>query len=360
MSDSDGNSSSSSSYSGGGSSSCCCSSSSSSSSNSNSNSSGSSCNSNNNSKLIDFTIDLIAGGLSSIIAKTAAAPIERIKILLQTQHINSDIVVRYNGPIDCIKRLYRESGLLSFWRGNVANVARLVPTQALNFAFKDLFRDIFVPQSKSGQQNLLNIVLGSVLSGGLAGGVTLMGTYPLEVVRTRMAADIGLKSMQQPNVITMRYSGTIHCFQTIYNENGGGWKGIKAHYNGFVFTFIGTIVYRGLYLGGYDVSKYFIPKDKNVLMWKMISAQVVSTSVGILIYPVDTIRRRLMMQAESGPKSHANYIYKGAIDCFRMMVSNEGWRSLYYGLGVNIVRSVSSAMLLVCYDLIKEQMDAVK
>ena len=184
-----------------------------------------------------------------------------------------------------------------------------------------------------------------------------MVTYPLEVVRTRMAADIGLKSLNQPNVVNMRYRGTLHCFETIYNENGGGWKGIKAHYNGFTFTFMGTIVYRALYLGGYDISKLFVPKDGNALMWKMISAQVVSTFTGILIYPVDTIRRRLMMQAESGPATHTNYIYKGAMDCARTMVKNEGWKSLYYGLSVNIIRSVSSAMLLVCYDLIKERID---
>jgi solute carrier family 25 (adenine nucleotide translocator) protein 4/5/6/31 len=317
-----------------------------------------------NSKTVDFLVDMVAGGLSSVVAKSAAAPIERIKILLQTQHINSDVVVQYKGPIDCIKRLYRESGLLSFWRGNVANVARLVPTQALNFAFKDFFSSLLVPpqstsssSSSSQKQDMLHIVLGSLLSGGLAGGLTLMVTYPLEVVRTRMAADIGLKSSTQPNIVNMRYKGTVHCFQTIYNENGGGWKGVKAHYNGFQFTFIGTIIYRALYLGSYDISKHFIPKDDNALMWKMISAQVVSTSCGILVYPIDTIRRRLMMQAESGPATHTNYIYKGAMDCVRMMIKNEGWRSLYYGLSVNIVRSVSSAMLLVCYDLIKEKID---
>eukprot|EP01038_Epipyxis_sp_PR26KG_P007082 gene7082-9666_t len=88
-----------------------------------------------------FVNDFIAGGVSGMVAKTIAAPIERVKILLQTQHINPSITNnQYKGLIDCMKRIYHEQGLLSFWRGNLANIYRYFPNHALNFALKDKYK----------------------------------------------------------------------------------------------------------------------------------------------------------------------------------------------------------------------------
>ena len=71
-------------------------------------------------------------------------PSHRVKLLLQTQQINSQLKQRYTGPINCIVRVYNEQGMLSFWRGNFANVFRYFPNHALNFAFKDKYKAYFV------------------------------------------------------------------------------------------------------------------------------------------------------------------------------------------------------------------------
>ena len=97
-----------------------------------------------------FAAHSIAGGLSGAFAKSATAPIERVKLLLQTQAVNAAIPVekRYKGPVDCVLRVYREQGLVSFWRGNVANCLRYVPNAMLSFSFKEGYKvsigDIFV------------------------------------------------------------------------------------------------------------------------------------------------------------------------------------------------------------------------
>lgn len=62
---------------------------------------------------------------------------------MQTQRINTSLSVKYRNPIDCVLRVYRDQGLLSFWRGNLANVYRYFPSQAMNFAFKDKYRVYF-------------------------------------------------------------------------------------------------------------------------------------------------------------------------------------------------------------------------
>uniref|UniRef100_A0A2K6UP26 ADP/ATP translocase n=1 Tax=Saimiri boliviensis boliviensis TaxID=39432 RepID=A0A2K6UP26_SAIBB len=95
---------------------------------------------------ISFAKDFLARGIAAAISKTAVAPIERVKLLLQVQHASKQIAAdkQYKGIVDCIVRIPKEQGVLSFWRGNLANVIRYFPTQALNFAFKDKYKQIFL------------------------------------------------------------------------------------------------------------------------------------------------------------------------------------------------------------------------
>nr|KAF6267867.1 solute carrier family 25 member 6 [Myotis myotis] len=95
---------------------------------------------------ISFAKDFLAGGVAAAISKTAVAPIERVKLLLQVQHASQQITAdkQYKGIMDCIVRIPKEQGVLSFWRGNMANVIRYFPTQALNFAFKDKYKQVFL------------------------------------------------------------------------------------------------------------------------------------------------------------------------------------------------------------------------
>jgi solute carrier family 25 (adenine nucleotide translocator) protein 4/5/6/31 len=53
--------------------------------------------------------------------------------------------MKYNGIGDCFSRVMSEQGVVALWRGNLANVIRYFPTQALNFAFKDTYNKIFNP-----------------------------------------------------------------------------------------------------------------------------------------------------------------------------------------------------------------------
>lgn len=92
----------------------------------------------------DVMIDWLAGGIAAGVSKTAVAPIERVKLLLQTQDANPKIasgeVPRYSGVVNVLVRVSKEQGVGALWRGNAANVLRYFPTQAFNFAFKDTFK----------------------------------------------------------------------------------------------------------------------------------------------------------------------------------------------------------------------------
>ncbi|MFS7948258.1 putative mitochondrial carrier protein [Helianthus anomalus] len=96
--------------------------------------------------LTGFAIDFLMDGVSASVSKTVAAPIERVKLLIQ----NQDEMLKigrlsepYKGIGECFKRTIMDEGFMSLWRGNVVNVIRYFPTRALNFAFKDYFKSLF-------------------------------------------------------------------------------------------------------------------------------------------------------------------------------------------------------------------------
>merc|ERR1719226_478077 len=94
-----------------------------------------------------FAQDIMVSGTAAGSVKTFTAPIERVKLLIQTQDANplirSGEVPRYNGIVDCFSRINAEQGMAAFWRGNFTNCIRYFPTQAFNLSFKDTFKKMF-------------------------------------------------------------------------------------------------------------------------------------------------------------------------------------------------------------------------
>ncbi len=140
----------------------------------------------------EFVVDFIAGGISAAVSKTVVAPLERVKILLQIQDAQKTIAKdqRYKGIVDCFARVYREQGFLSYWRGNVVNVVRYFPTQALNFAFKDTYKQMFMSGIDKNKE-FWKFFAGNLAAGGAAGATSLLIVYPLDFARTRLGADVG-------------------------------------------------------------------------------------------------------------------------------------------------------------------------
>lgn len=289
-------------------------------------------------------IDFAAGGISGAIAKTATAPIERVKLIIQTQDSNPRIisgeVKRYTGIADCFTRVTREQGFAAFWRGNFTNVIRYFPTQAFNFAFKDAIKSLFPKYSSKTDFGLYFLV--NMASGGLAGAGSLCIVYPLDYARTRLASDVG--SGQRT------FNGLADCL----SKTAKGPSGILGLYNGFGVSVAGIIPYRGVYFGMFDTLAGINPyrKDTGIvgLASKFAIAQATAITAGYASYPFDTIRRRLQMQSEK-PKSE--WMYKGTADCFWKILKNEGTTAMFKGAGANALRTVGSALVLVLYGEIK-------
>ncbi|CAF0945026.1 unnamed protein product [Rotaria sordida] len=294
----------------------------------------------------DVLLDFLAGGTAvcitsffGAVSKTAVAPLERVKLLLQTQDVNQKIVQgqKYKGFGDCLVRCIREEGTISLWRGNWANVIRYFPTQALNFAFKERYQRIFADYNPT--LNPYKFFFGNLFAGGMAGATGLLFVYPLDFARTRLGVDIG-KSLNE-----RQFKGMNDCLVKIYKTDG-----IQGLYRGFAISVAGIFVYRAFYFGGYDAGKRFMFGDNPnpSILYRFLFAQFITSSSEFLAYPLDTIRRRLMMQSGRG-----DIIYRGTMDCARKIAVTEGLTAFFKGNLSNIYRSVGSSLVLVLYDEFK-------
>jgi solute carrier family 25 (adenine nucleotide translocator) protein 4/5/6/31 len=289
---------------------------------------------------VSFLMDLAAGGVAGGISKTVVAPIERVKLLLQVQAASTQIKEPYTGIVNCFTRVAREQGVLSFWRGNAANVIRYFPTQALNFAFKDKYKQIFLGGVKKDQ--FWRFFMGNLASGGAAGATSLLFVYPLDFARTRLGADVGKGKSRM-------YNGLVDCITKIYKSDG-----VKGLYGGFGVSVGGIIVYRAAFFGGYDTLRDIALRDpKNAPVWqKWLVAQFVTTFAGILSYPFDTVRRRMMMQA-----GRTDVLYRSTLHCWGKIAKDEGPRAFFKGAGSNVIRGTGGAIVLVLYDEFKKLID---
>ena len=166
-------------------------------------------------------------------------------LVCQVQHASKQITAdkQYKGIIDCVVRIPKEQGVLSFWRGNLANVIRYFPTQALNFAFKDKYKQIFLGGVDKRTQ-FWRYFAGNLASGGAAGATSLCFVYPLDFARTRLAADVGKAGAER------EFRGLGDCLVKIYKSDG-----IRGLYQGFNVSVQGIIIYRAAYFGIYDTAK---------------------------------------------------------------------------------------------------------
>jgi solute carrier family 25 (adenine nucleotide translocator) protein 4/5/6/31 len=201
--------------------------------------------------------------------------------------------------------------------------------------FKDFYKQYFEYPRSAGFWLCL---LGNMASGGAAGATSLVVVYPLDFARTRLAVDVGKSGNRE-------FTGTLDVILKTAKTAGWGKGGV---YNGFAVSCVGIIFYRGAYFGLFDTVND-LPEMKNAgFLGKFALGYAVTVSAGLLSYPLDTIRRRLMMTSGK----HAGK-YKNSWDCARKILRDEGVKAMYKGAGSNILRGLAGALVLVGFDYCK-------
>lgn len=342
--------------------------------------------------LLKFCITAVAG----TIAKTLMAPIERIKILRQCQNeisnnrrdavIGSDsdseeaklgmqesssstqssssdsslskcsFLPENAGYLQILKFIVFEEGFFSLWRGNLANLCRYVPMMALTYGFKGEFDQLLANTFE------INIVeepiwlqsFYSMLKGGLSAIFATSICYSLDFCRTQLANDvIDIETGQR------RYQGITDVYKKTIKTDG-----ISGLYRGFGVSVIGCFFYRGLFFAISDPLKYnflavdpetnnFIVNDCIKTNLTVLCISVISNMIaGTLVYPLDTVKRRMMMTTGFGTRGQGRY--GSLLDALKSIIKNEGVSRLFLGWEANCLRSVCGGLTDYFTESLKE------
>jgi solute carrier family 25 (adenine nucleotide translocator) protein 4/5/6/31 len=247
----------------------------------------------------------------------------------------------FTGIMDCTRWIQTNEGFAAFWRSNFTNCIRYFPTQALNFAFKGQVKKL--PMLKPNKADSYGKALSkNITSGGLAGGGSLFFVYSLDYARTRLAND--LKQTGKGGA-DREFTGLLDVYKKTVASDG-----VAGLYRGFVISFVGIFVYRGFYFGLYDTIMPLVPKENTNLAVRFAVGYVVTVVAGLASYPIDTIRRRMMMTSGGGAEMH----YKGSMDCAMKIMKKEGTKSFFKGAGANILRGIAGAGVLSGFDTVQD------
>jgi len=204
-----------------------------------------------------------------------------------------------------------------------------------NFAFKDKIK----AQFKASKSDPAYVKLGkNVAAGGAAGAMSLMFVYSLDYARTRLANDN--KSSKKGG--ERQFKGLVDVYKKTLASDG-----VAGLYRGFCISCVGIIVYRGFYFGLYDTFKPIILGDDVGVLASFCLGYAVTVTAGILSYPIDTIRRRMMMTSGAAVK------YNGSLDCTVQILKTEGVTSFFKGAGANVLRGMAGAGVLAGFDKVK-------
>lgn len=286
------------------------------------------------SKLWDSSRMFVAGGAAGAVARTATAPLDRIKLLFQVQVVPSagTSATAYTGVGQAARKILAEEGLRAFWKGNGLNIIRIFPYSAAQLSSNDQYKRLFADEH--GELT----VPKRLLSGACAGMTATALTHPLDTMRLRLAL---------PN---HGYRGMADGFVTVARS-----EGVLALYKGLVPTLVGIAPYAALNFASYDLLKrhvYDAGDKKQHPGANLLMGGAAGTIAATVCYPLDTIRRRMQMKG---------VMYSSQLDAFATIWRTEGVRGFYRGWAANSLKVIpQNAIRFVSYEALKSVMGIKK
>ncbi|XP_034072083.1 mitochondrial coenzyme A transporter SLC25A42-like [Gymnodraco acuticeps] len=272
---------------------------------------------------------LLCGAFAGAVAKTVIAPLDRTKIIFQvsSNRFSAKEAFRF---ICCS---YMKGGLLSLWRGNSATMIRVMPYAAIQFTSHDQYKRLL--GGYYGYQGQALPPFTRFLAGSLAGTTAVMFTYPLDMVRARMA-------------VTARemYSNIMHVFMRISQE-----EGIRTLYRGFTPTIMGVIPYAGITFYTFETLKKIHAEKTKRPQPHPHERLAFGACAGLIgqsaSYPLDVVRRRMQTAGVTGSA------YVTVLGTMRAIVTQEGViRGLYKGLSMNWLKGpIAVGISLSTFDI---------
>lgn len=281
----------------------------------------------------------LAGGVAGAISRTATAPLDRLKVLLQVQTNSAKGKRRViTGIID----IYKEGGILGFFRGNGINVLKVAPESAIKFYSYEMMKNMVGEFEGQGSKEDIG-TMGRLFAGGVAGAIAQTVIYPMDLVKTRLQT-YASNDGKVPALAKLS--------KEIWHQEGP-----RAFYRGLLPSLLGMIPYAGIDLATYESlknsSRQFLPEDNEPGPMIQLCCGMISGAVGATcVYPLQLVRTRLQAQRMNSPTR-----YKGMIDCFHKTWREEGFPAFYKGLLPNLLKVVPAASITyIVYEEMKRRL----
>ena len=351
----------------------------------------------------DTLKSLVAGGAAGAVAKTCMAPIDRTKILLQVSRIHGDTRA-YVSVLSTVRTIFHEEGVRGFFRGNSATLTRIAPYAAIQFAAFETYNGLLTrryttwwqcdhaDEASQAPPTALRFVAGAA-----AGTTAVIATYPLDVVRTRLAAHTltHLAHAADDHARRMaRRRGILHELRSLYHSGG-----LRALYPGLAATLVGIVPYAGVNFYTYGLLRQYLTTHGHMERHATVSALACGGVAGLfgqtLAYPLETLRRRAHCSppqrsaaAASTPAAAATAAVNGmavpALDGWESalrqqplrastaayrrgvwrslvdIVRSEGVLALYRGLSLNYIKTAPTVGIsFAVYEKVREWLGAL-
>lgn len=279
------------------------------------------------SRHVHATKYFIAGGFAGALSRTATAPLDRMKVLLQVQ---TDSVRGKPRIVPCVKQIYKEGGILGFFRGNGLNVLKVAPESAIKFYAYEMIKGFMVEADGLHSKEDIS-TFSRLLAGGTAGAIAQTAIYPMDLVKTRLQTFACIDGKAPP---LMKLS------KDIWQQEGP-----RAFYRGLLPSLLGMIPYAGIDLAAYETlknwSRQWLPEEHEPGPLVQLCCGMVSGALGATcVYPLQLVRTRLQAQQMNSATR-----YKGMIDVFQRTFKEEGLRAFYKGLLPNLLKVVPAASI---------------
>lgn len=295
----------------------------------------------------ESTASLLAGGVAGAVSRTVVSPFERAKILLQLQ--GPGLGHAYQGMFPTIMKMYHDEGWRGLFRGNTLNCIRIFPYSAVQFAVFEKCKEIMIAHRPREHHQLY--ASERLIAGSLGGIVSVAVTYPLDLVRARITVQTAsLSKLDKGKMVAPpKVWDTI---RDVYRNEGG----LKALYKGIVPTTLGVAPYVAINFALYERLREYMeesPRDFRNPVWKLSAGAFASFVGGVLIYPLDLLRKRYQVASMAG--GELGFQYRSVSHALVSIFTQEGFFGAYKGLTANLYKIVPSmAVSWLCYDTLKD------
>ena len=270
----------------------------------------------------------LAGGCAGALAKTCTAPLDRLKIIMQTAGASrasaASVAAADKGLLAAFVAIGKTEGLAGYWRGNVPQVVRILPySSAMLYSYETYKKKL--TNKETGELS----VPGRLLAGAGAACTATIVTYPLDIIRLRLSVDTSANTMR--DVVR----------NILANEGPGGFfKGLRA-------TCLSIAPYSALNFCAFDLFKKALPEEIRNEAQGIATASLMATALATgSMYPLDTIRRQMQLQGST---------YANVLDAGRGIIAANGVGGLFRGFIPNAMKNMpNKSIQLTTFDVLKK------